>query len=347
MRKFLQWTISLSISALALWLAFKDVRPAEVWEALTSANYLFVMVTVLAIYIGLHARALSWRTILGPIIPYWRVFDALNEGYLLNNVLPFRLGEVGRAYLISHGQKITAPQALSSVLVERVIDLCMIIGMLGAFLPLIAGQTWTRQAAWVSLVFTSAALGGLFFIARQRDLVLRLVRWGLGRIPGLDTGPWEERAHAFIDGMAALQDARRFASAAFWSAMAWVCAGVGSSALLFAFNLPGVDSGNFLHWGFFVLVISGLGVALPSAPASAGVFELAVMAALSVFNIDGAPALSYALMFHAINFSLTCALGAWGLAREGESLSHLAQAAQNLLSTARPTPPIAPPPLSE
>jgi uncharacterized protein (TIRG00374 family) len=272
---------------------------------------------------------MSWHIILGREVPYPRVFSALNEGYLLNNVLPLRLGEVGRAYLVSRGRSLSTSQALSSVLVERVIDLCMIMGLLGVFLPVVAGQSWARQAAMLWVAVTLLAFGGLFVMARSRELLLRLFRWGSGRVPRLNLRPWEARLGAFVDGMGALRDGRRFAGAALCSAMAWGLAGVGTSILLM--SLPIRLNTSIFVVGFFALVVSGLGAALPSAPASAGIFELSVVAALGVFQVESSLAITYALVYHLIFSGTVSGLGAVALAREGESLAHLARAAQALL----------------
>jgi hypothetical protein len=105
--------------------------------------------------------------------------------------------------------------------------------------------------------------------------------------------------------------------------------------LLFAF-FPGAT----VAMGFFVIVISGLGTAVPSAPGQMGVMEAVVVAALSVFGLDRSVALPYAIVFHIVNFSLTSLLGVIALGREGETISHLAQSAQSLLSREdRPTVP--------
>jgi glycosyltransferase 2 family protein len=325
-RKSLQWLVSLTISILAFWLAFRGANVAEVAAALRKANYFYVLPALGCMWIGLLARALSWQSILGRQVPFRRVFAALNEGYLLNNVLPFRLGELGRAYLVSRNQNLSAVHALSSVLVERVIDLCMIVGLFATVLPLVIGLSWAREAAVAALIISGLALGGLFVLTLNRAGVLRLVRWGLKYLSWLNAAHWEIRAGAFLDGMTALQDWRRFLVAAFGSALAWVSASVGAWFLLFAF-IPSPT----LPMGFFVLIISGLGIALPSAPASVGVFEASVVTALAAFNIEGSVAFSYALMYHALHFGLTGVLGAIALAREGETLTHLAQSARSLI----------------
>jgi hypothetical protein len=338
MRKYVQWAISLAISLLAFWLAFRGAHPAEVADALRKANYLYLLPAILSIFIGLWARAFSWQTILGRKVPLWRAFTALNEGYLLSNVLPFRLGELGRAYLVSRplpgvfdNRDLSTTQAFSSVLVERVIDLCMIVALFATVLPLVMGLGWAREAAVGTVVISLAAMGGLFAFTHNRELVLRVFRWGLGRVRfgWLNPARWEMRLAAFLDGMAALRDPKRFALAALGSAGAWATASLGAWLLLFAF-LPNPP----LTMGFFVLIVSGLGVALPSAPASMGVFEASVVAALAAFGVEGSVALAYALVFHALNFGLTSLIGAAALAYDGESLSHLARSAQAILTGA-------------
>ncbi len=337
MRKYVQWVVSLAISLIALWLAFRGAHWAEVADALRNANYFYFLPALVCIVIGLLARALSWQTILGRRVPYWRAFAALNEGYLLSNVLPFRLGELGRAYLVSRNQDLSTTQAFSSVLVERVIDLCMIVALFATVIPLVIGLAWAREAAVTAVLISGVAMGGLFALTLNRALTLRLARWGLGliRFRGFDAARWETRVIAFLDGMLALRDWRRFTVAAFGSAMAWVSASVGAWFLLFAF-LPAPT----LPMGFFVLIISGLGIALPSAPASMGVFEASVVLALSAFKVEGSVAFTYAVTYHALHFGTTSLLGAVFLAREGETLTHLAQAAQSLMgSTGRAVEP--------
>ncbi|MBF8285874.1 MAG: hypothetical protein HW378_4789 [Anaerolineales bacterium] len=303
MRKYLQWVISIAVSAIAFWLAFRGVQVAEVADTLRTANYFYVLPALACIVVGLMARALSWQTILGRKVPFWRAFTALNEGYLLSNVLPFRLGELGRAYLVSRPLKaagfdnrgLSTSQAFSSVIVERMIDLCMIVVLFATVLPLVAGLAWAREAAVLAVVISVAGMGGLFALTLNRALVLRLARWVMGhvRLPWFNAARWETRVVAFLDGLAALRDWRRFALAALASATAWVSASLCAWILMFAF-LPAPT----LPMGFFVL------------------------------------AFTFALIFHALNFGMTTVLGAAALSREGETLSHLAQAARGLMSGA-------------
>jgi uncharacterized protein (TIRG00374 family) len=335
-RKTAQIAVGLIISLLALWLAFRGAELAQVGRALREANYFYIVPAVAAFWVGLVFRALSWRVLMGGRVSLRRAYDVMNEGYLLNNVLPLRLGEFGRAYLVSRGGTMTASQALSSIVVERVVDLLMILVLLAAFLPLLAGFGLARDVATGAAALGLAALAGIMLLARFRRLVLRVLAAVLRRanLRFLHAERWLGRAHAFLDGLAVLQQPRVAVQAAFWSGMAWVAAGVGVWALLQGF-LPGAP----LSMGFLVLLIVGLGIAIPSAPGAAGVFEVAIVEGLALFDVDRNLALSFALVYHATHLGLTSLLGGLALAQEGETLGHLARAALALVSGgARETP---------
>jgi glycosyltransferase 2 family protein len=329
LRKTAQFLIGLILSLVAFGLALRGTHPAEVLAAFQSANYIYILPASILIIIGQMARAQSWRTLLGEDLGFARVFSVLNEGYLLNNVLPLRLGEVGRAYIISREPGLRLTKALSSVLVERLLDLMMVLLMLTGFLPLVAGVAEVRQTAVGATLIGLTAFSGLLFIARNRELVLRLTRWVLARIPRLHLERWEGRASAFVDGLGALQDVRRASIAALWSGTAWLTAGLAAWVLLFCFLPPEQATADK---AFFVLVITALGIAVPSLPGGLGIFEAAVVFALSVFKVENGLAFSYGLVFHAVNYILLCILGLIALAREGETLFHLAQTVQTAVS---------------
>ena len=332
MRKTAQIAVGLIISLLALWLAFRGADLTQMAGALRNANYFYLVPAALLTFLGLIFRALSWRVILDGRVPYRRVFDAMNEGYLLNSVLPLRLGELGRAYLISHNTPLTVSQALSSVVVERVIDLLMLFVLLAAFLPLVAGLGIAQSVAIGAMLTGLAALVILVVLARSRTPLLRLVRAVFTRLhlKWLDPDRWEGRIGSFLDGLSVLRDGRRAGLAAFWSGMAWVAAGYSAWLLLLAF----VPTAR-VAMGFFALTIVGLGNAVPSAPSSAGVFEFVVVQALALFAVEHNTALSYALVFHAVQIGLILVFGGLALSGEGESIGHLAQAAQALLTRGR------------
>ena len=337
MRRAIQLILGLVISLLALALAFYDTDPGQLAAALRTANYAYLVPGLGLVWLGLYFRAVSWRAILGGGVPYRRVFDAMNEGYLLNNLLPFRLGEFGRAYLISRGTRLAAMQALSSVVVERVIDLLMAVVLLLAFLPFVAAVAWAGQLTSASVLMGIIALVLLVIVSRNQATLAGWARAVLERvrIRWLHPDRWVARFEALLAGLSVFQDPRRAFAAAAWSLLAWIAAGFGVWFFLLAF-LPAAT----IPMAFIVLTVVALGAAVPSAPGAAGVFELAVVYVLAFFDVPREQALSFGLTLHLLQIALTAVLGGLALAREGETVAHLVRSAQALVTRAeRPAAP--------
>jgi len=338
MHRSWQWLLGLLVSVIALVLVFQGVQLSELWVALQNAQYGWLVPALTCVWLGQWLRAHSWRVILGHSLTHQEVFSALNAGYLLNNVLPLRLGELGRAYLISRTGKMTVSQALSSVVVERVVDLCMVSAFLVALLPTLAFPGWAINAVGMAIALVALGLTALYVMVTQREWMLKLVRWVVRAPLGFWQGAarLEDIAEAFIDGLQAIREPRRFILAAVFSGLAWFSAGASLSFILLAFQVS-ADVLMIGVMGYFTLAVTALSIALPSAPGSLGVWQWAVVLALSVFGVAREAALSVAILHHAANYAVTSVLGALALAWEHESLTHLAQSARSLLgkTTAR------------
>jgi uncharacterized protein (TIRG00374 family) len=303
-----------SLIALVALIYFIDV--GDVKEDLFQADYRY-LIPVLALYIlALMTRAIAWRILLLDAIPYRDVFLTLNAGYLLNNILPLRLGELGRALILGrHGLGFW--RVLSTILVERAFDFAIIAGMLLTTLPYVTGAS---QAYKVSIAVIGIVLIGFvvfYLLARYKDRVLRVYELLTERWPGLSL-IGEDRLKSFITGLDALTDVRRFLSVLFWMLVNWGLAILAQYLLLLAF-IPSAE----LIWVVFGLAVVALGVALPSAPAYIGVLEAAWVAALSLVGVEPSTALAFAISSHLMNITVTGVFGVYALVTEGESLVRL------------------------
>jgi len=121
-----------------------------------------------------------------------------------------------------------------------------------------------------------------------------------------------------LEGLGSLRDSKRFARVAFWMALAWLFNLLWYIIMLRAF----FPTAEFL-WAVMAVGAGSLGVAIPSSPAYIGVLEGAIVAALSIFGVDPALSLAYALVAHAFYFVITGALGAWGFSQQGSSLNRV------------------------
>ncbi len=288
----------------------------EVKNDLLQADYRFLIPVLALSVLALMTRAIAWRILLLGAAPYRDVFLTLNAGYLLNNILPLRLGELSRALILSqHGLEFW--RVFSTILIERAFDFAIIAGMLLTTLPFVTGAS---QAYKVAITVLSIVLIGFvffYFIARYRDRVLRIYELLSARWPGLNL-IGEDRIKSFITGLSALTDIRRFLSVLFWMFLNWGLAILAQYLLLLAF-VPSAE----LIWIVFGQAVVALGVALPSAPAYIGVLEAAWVASLTLVGVEPSTALAFAVSGHLINITVTGVFGVYALVREGESLVKL------------------------
>ena len=139
----------LLISLIALFVVFyflEDDLPSLA-ERIQQVEPLYIIAGIVLLGVGLLARSIAWRTLLEEKAPLGEVFLAINEGYLLNNIMPFRLGEFGRAWLL--GQRTGLPfwHILSTIILERAFDLAISAGLLLGTLPFVLGLSNIRASA--------------------------------------------------------------------------------------------------------------------------------------------------------------------------------------------------------
>jgi uncharacterized protein (TIRG00374 family) len=314
----------LIISALSLLVLLYFVNLGDFLRALQMADYRFVLGSIACSLLWMLVRAKAWRTLLQEKATYSQVFLTMCEGYLLNNILPFRLGEVGRCFLMGKKANLGFWQVLSSILIERALDMTLAVALLLSTLPFVVGANWARQAAILVGGVVVVGLGVLYLLARYREWALDAFNRLGGRWPVL-IRLGGKMIPAFLDGLAVLTDAGRFLRAVFWMVLNWLLAIAQYVVLMRAF-FPNVQ----LLWAAFGLGVLALGIAAPSSPGSVGVLEASLVGALSLFGLDPSVSLAFAITAHIIGYLLYGISGAYGLARDGESLGSLYQSARKL-----------------
>lgn len=305
----------LVISALAIVILSRFVDLGELRNAFGLLELRWLPWVLLMFMGTLSSRAKAWRTILEERATFKDSFMVLNQGYLLNNVLPFRLGELGRAMLLGERSGLGFWRVLSTVVVERVFDVGFAAGLLLISLPYVIAADWARSTTLIAVSLVVFGLGLIFFLAVNPAPFTRLVQ--------MLTRPWPkvqdwliERMESFLEGLKPLKSAPRFLRVSLWMALTWAFNIAWYYLLLRAF----FPSAEWL-WAIFVVGVGSVGVALPSSPAYIGVLEGAIVAALSLFGLDPSLALAFALVAHALYFLMTGLMGSIAFAQQGQSLS--------------------------
>jgi len=323
-----------SILLIAGILYFVDFR--EMAQAILSANYLILVMALPLSFLWMAVRAIVWRTLLRNRASYRDVLLTIGEGYLLNNFLPFRLGEIGRAFLISRkstpstgspvpaasaqaGQRLQFMEVIPTIVIERAVDLAYSAGILLVSLPFVVGAEGAGQIGLIVGMVVLLGLVVLYLLARNRQWALELFHKFSQRWPALQRvgGGFIE---AFLEGLAVLTDGWLFARFLFWMTVNWIIAIVSYFMLIRAF-FPEAQ----IIWGFFGLGIAAFGNAIPSLPGGIGTFEGAFGGALTILTGDQSTALAAALAGRLYMYISAITLGLIGLASEGQTLSGVYQ----------------------
>ena len=313
--------VGLLVSAALLAFFFQSLDVYSMGTTIREANFALIVPAVAVYFGGVWLRAARWRLLMEPfaVVPTSRLFRVIVIGFAVNNVLPLRLGEIVRTFLLrrSHGVPIAA--ALATVLLERLLDviaLCALMTLVLFFVPL---DGWALAlASFAGLVTAGAAAGLLVRLALPRSVVHRVldVAQSLADRLGQRVG---SLARSFLDGVRALEDARTVLAVGFLSIACWVAElGLYYFMMLdFGFN-SGILS---LVAG---MVVANLATALPSSPGYVGTFDVPLQLLLTdTFGVPSALAASYTVLTHAVLLVPVVVAGLALLSREDLSLRSL------------------------
>ncbi len=307
----------ISIVLIGAILYFVDIP--RVVGAIRSADYRILAVVTVLSFAWMFVRAIVWRTLLRERAPYRAIFWSLGEGYLLNNILPVRLGEIGRAFMLSRKSDLQFVEILPTIIIERAVDIAYTAAIFLAALPFITGTAGANRIAIVLGIIVVIGLLGMYLLARND-------RWALDTFHKLSARwPAVQRLgggilEPFLAGLTVLTDGWLFARFLFWMTLNWALA-----ILSYYWTIKAFFPQTQVTWAMFGLGAAAFGGAVPSLPGAVGTFEGAFGGALTVLTGDRSTALAVALVARFFNYLTSFVLGGIGLAREGESLSGIYQ----------------------
>ena len=298
MMRHLRWAIGLLIGGIAFYVAVAGVDWQDVGSALADANYALLIGAVpilLALYV---MRAQRWRLLFYPDthVRLLSTFGSLSIGYMMSLLLPVQLGEVARVYELGERENIRKARVLSTVAVERMLDVFVLLAILALLIPFVD----LPQAA-----FVTAALFLAIFVALA--IVVAVSVLDRARVEG-----WAEKlsaplpargreavcglSHSLLDGLSALSSPRIWVQVSAWTVLSWL-----TSAAIIYMVLRAMSLDVPVAAAPFLLVATSFGFFIPSSPGAVGVYHAISIASLTiVFSVDREPATSYALVAYAL-----------------------------------------------
>ncbi len=313
---FPRWLPGVFISLLVVVALVLTVDWLVVGRAFLSVDGRFLLLHALFYFASVTARSAASRVLLAGRPTLGDSFLALMEGYLINNIFPFRLGELGRAYLLGKRIRSSMFYTLPAIVIERAYDLAFAAILVMGTLPFVlADVSWARLTAFWTLGLVIVGLLSLYLLARARNSLRARLERLLARFPRVSR-LFVPRLDSLLTGLAVLTDFRRFSLSLLWMTLSWL-----AIAACQFFLLRGFFSRALPLHSTFALGISSFGGAIPSAPSGLGVYEGAIVVALAVFGIPDGLALAYAITHHVAHLLYSGIPGLIGLNREGESLA--------------------------
>jgi hypothetical protein len=326
-RKIWPSVLGLAISALLLWWVLGNVEWSAVRAHIGSASLPLLAAAVAIATATFPLRLLRWRLLLrrddGDPIRIAPMWHAVAIGFMANNVLPFRMGEIMRTLTVSRLAPVRFTAAFSSIAVERVFDGLTVVAFLAvslftAGLPAgtaIGGVPIARLAAIAGAMLGAALLAAVAVVAwpLAAERVIRKV------VPGERLA---EKLVALVEGvrhgLSVLRSPARLAAVIGWSLVLWLVNALSFYVAFRAFDIPAGFAAALLLQGVLVL-----GIAVPSTPGYVGLFEGAIKAVLLLFAVAPDRAVAYAVTYHVTTFIPIVLLGAWSLLTTSLSLRDL------------------------
>jgi glycosyltransferase 2 family protein len=343
--------IAFAITAVLLYFALRGIEWSEVGLHLRQANLFYLGAAVLVTTLGMHVRALRWGVLLEPIrpgIPFGPRVAATTIGFAANNVLPARIGEFARAFVMGRTGKIPVSAAFASMVMERVLDGFVCVGFLfiamawPGFPELGAGNGFDPRPVATGIGIFALVIGvllsALAFIpgptVRVAERIANVI------LPASFRRPFVDSLHAFLGGLGVMRRPRLLAISVAWVLFQWLFLAL---SFWLAFKAFGIEGPGYLGAVFLQSVIA-LAVSIPSAPGFFGTYHAAARYGLALWGVSGEQALSLAIGLHLGGYITVTLLGVYFAMRLNLSWRELRDAEETVEEAVERDPSMRPDP---
>jgi uncharacterized protein (TIRG00374 family) len=270
-------------------------------NALTEANYGYVLLATFILMFSHYLRALRWQLFLTPIktINTGSLFSALVIGYAANTFVPAHLGELLRAIVLGKRHNIFASTTFASIVLERIVDILSLILVMVLVIFVHPFPRWVVQSGIIMLTGALCLFVTLIILKRFETKTSGLMRTLFRPLPEKFGNKIHSMALNFISGLMPLKSFRHYFYVAILSVAIWFCYALVYYFCLLAFNLEAIYN---LAWyvGLVVLVFTTISIVVPTSPGYVGTYHYLCQISLVMFGVSATNALSFASISHAV-----------------------------------------------
>jgi uncharacterized protein (TIRG00374 family) len=277
----------------------------QVWSAIVRARPIYLWCAGSITVVSCSLRAMRWRILLNAEdrLGFRAVFRAMMAGYVANNFLPARAGEVLRSVLIARCSKLSNTYVLTTALSERLTDVIAVV--LAAALALFTVHPkplWLADLSRGMLFVSAAGALAIAILPHTSGLIETIL--GKAPLPHRIRQSLVHLSGEVLLGLRAFHQWGRLAGFAMLTAVIWSLDGI---SLLIIGRALGLE----IHFPVAMLLLTAmaLGSALPSTPGYLGIYQFAAVMVLGSFGIQRDQALAYSVVAQAVNYVVIAALG--------------------------------------
>jgi uncharacterized protein (TIRG00374 family) len=325
-------TAIVTLLAIALFAWFlRNSNPADVWRHVRGARIEYLVLALVFVVVPYWLRTIRWQCLLAPLGPtrFRNVFRATILGFAALALLPGRVGDVLRPYLLARQEGLSLPATIATIVMERVLDLVAVLTLLAVFVWTVddtAISPGLMRPINVSALFTAAVAACLvalmWVLATHPERIGGFVRAADRVLPHSLVHRLAGWASTFSAGFAAARSPRQLALAVFWSFPVWLAFSAEAWAVSKAFGIEMPLPGAFLLQAMLVL-----GVAVPT-PGGLGSFHAFYKFGVTrFFGASDEAAVAAAIVLHAVSFVPVSLAGLFVMAQDGLSMGRLREIA--------------------
>lgn len=305
------------LSLLFIFLLFKNLDFSKMLEYYSRMNFFWLIPFCAVLAFQLFLRAVKWRIMLAPLAGgrLYDIFRLETAGLAINNILPFRIGEIARAFMAARMLNVSSVSVLSTIVLERACDFLAMTVLFAFFSYIEQFSVGFFRPVYFLYIGLSALVFFAFMLFYEKILLSKAYIKFSGIYPGLASF-----SSRIIDGLRSFRSPLGGLTIISVAVVQWLCEALNNYMFALAFGLGGIVS---FSRAALVLCSTAVGVSLPSAPGYFGNFEFAVVKLLSVWGIGKEAALAYASALHISGYVLMTGLGLFYVYSLGHSLSSI------------------------
>lgn len=322
--------LGFAISALFLYVAFHGQHFGDILDSLRQANLWWLIPALVLYFVGVWVRAIRWGILLRPLMRAGsrQLFPIVVVGYMANNILPLRTGELVRSYVLQRQYGVRKTSALATIAVERLFDGLVMLGFMLVATAFVSFTSQLRHLTIIAAVLFTGLLVGLFMLTLGGSLVDRLLQVVLGPLPTRVADKVERLAQSFLSGLGVFRRRSDLLLVAGTSLLAWLL-----EASMY-FTIARGFGGQVRETMGFAVTLLTTGVAnmatlIPSSPGYIGQFEYGIKLVLNgATDVRESQALAYALLLHAALYFPVTLLGILEWSRRHLNLGKIREVAE-------------------